>query len=163
MGGLMPLSVSILTRLRHQHETISEMIAEFSEEQLRRHNNIGKWSVFENVAHLAAYQPVFTTRILRMEKEEAPAFDRYVAEEDALFPAYLGKGLEELIRIIFTDRSALTGKLEGMDEAALGRTGLHPKYGLLTMRQWTEFFLLHEAHHLFTIFKLIGEGWKAHE
>ena len=35
--------------------------------------------------------------------------------------------------------------------------GHHPKYGALTLVEWTEFFLLHEAHHLFTLFKLLNE------
>jgi hypothetical protein len=36
----------------------------------------------------------------------------------------------------------------------LDRTGIHPKYGKLNIIDWTEFFLLHEAHHLFAIFQL---------
>ena len=151
----MPLSVSILSRLKYQHETISALIAGVSEDQLRQRNASGKWSVFENMAHLAAYQPVFIGRVGRIEKGEAPVFDRYVAEEDPLFPSYVDKGLEELIRVITRDRSDLIGKAEGFDDAALGRTGLHPKFGLLTLEQWMDFFLLHEAHHLFTMFRLL--------
>lgn len=36
------------------------------------------------------------------------------------------------------------------------RIGLHPVYGPMTLEGWTEFFLLHEAHHLFTILRLGG-------
>jgi hypothetical protein len=38
------------------------------------------------------------------------------------------------------------------DQLAL--KGTHPKYGTLMITEWTEFFLLHEAHHLFTLFRL---------
>lgn len=153
----MPLSASIATRLQYQHETLQPLISGLREEELRQRNISGKWSVFENMAHLAAYQPVFDDRIVRMEKEREPAFDRYVAEEDPLFPSYLEKRPGELIRIIATDRSAITTRLMGLGEEALRRTGLHPKFGLLTMEQWAEFFLLHEAHHLFTVFRLVQE------
>jgi len=145
------------TRLQYQHETIYTLIAGFTEEQLRQRSIPDKWSVFENIAHLAAYQPVFVNRIDRIKREQDPAFERYVAEEDPLFPACVDKRLEELFRILVTDRSTINRKLAGLDDAILRRTGLHPKFGLLTLEQWIEFFLLHEAHHLFTVFKGMQE------
>jgi hypothetical protein len=36
----------------------------------------------------------------------------------------------------------------------LDKTGHHPVFGEMNLIQWLNFFLLHEAHHLFTIFKL---------
>jgi hypothetical protein len=154
---MMPLSVSIITRLQHQHETISELIGGLTEEQLKQRVDPAKWSAFENIVHLSAYQPVFADRIDRIEKETNPSFDRYIAEKDPLFPVYLEKSLGELIRVIAVDRSAIAGKFGGMGAETLSRTGLHPKFGLLNMRQWADFFLLHEAHHLFTIFQLVQE------
>lgn len=151
----MSLSASTRTRLQYQHETIYTLITGSTEAQLRLRNIPDKWSVFENIVHLAAYQPVFINRIDRIKREEDPAFDRYVAEEDPLFPNYLDKGLEELIRIMALDRSTINRKLAGLDAAILLRTGQHPKFGLLTLEQWIEFFLLHEAHHLFTMFKSV--------
>jgi hypothetical protein len=151
----MSLSASTRARLQYQHETIYTLIAGFTEEQIRLRNIPDKWSVFENIAHLAAYQPVFINRIDRIKREQDPAFDRYAAQEDPLFPAYLDKPLEELIRIMIMDRSTINRKLAGLEDAILLRTGLHPKFGLLTLEQWIEFFLLHEAHHLFTMFKSV--------
>jgi hypothetical protein len=151
----MSLSASTRARLQYQHETIYTLIAGFTEEQIRLRNIPDKWSVFENIAHLAAYQPVFINRIDRIKREQDPAFDRYAAQEDPLFPAYLDKPLEELIRIMIMDRSTINRKLAGLEDAILLRTGLHPKFGLLTLELWIEFFLLHEAHHLFTMFKSV--------
>ncbi len=151
----MSLPASIRARLQYQHETVYTLIAGVTEEQLRQRAIPEKWSVFENIAHLAAYQPVFITRVDRIKREQDPAFDRYAAEEDPLFPAYLDKGLEELIRIMVADRSTINRKLAGLEGAILLRSGRHPKFGLLTLEQWVEFFLLHEAHHLFTMFKSV--------
>jgi hypothetical protein len=52
------------------------------------------------------------------------------------------------------DRKAIFQLVCSIPEEKLARTGIHKKYGRLTILQWTEFFLLHEAHHIFTIFKL---------
>ncbi|HXB91441.1 MAG TPA: DinB family protein [Puia sp.] len=153
----MPLSASVLARLQYQHQTIDELITGLSEEELRRRIYPDKWSAFENIAHLAAYQPVFFERLVRMQQDTAPAFERYVAENDPLFPGYVDRTLEQLLRDIRKERSRILSELEGMSEATLQRTGRHPKFGLFPLATWTEFFLLHEAHHLFTIFPLVQE------
>jgi len=157
----MPLSASILARLQYQHQTIHELIKGLPEETLRQRVNPEKWSAFENIAHLAAYQPVFIGRLERMKNEPSPEFERYIAEKDPFFPSYLEKPLSELLADIDKDRSVIFSGLTGMNEEMLGRTGLHPKYGLFTMGQWAEFFLLHESHHLYTLFVQIQEQRKA--
>src|SRR5579872_6567210 len=153
----MPLSASILTRLQHQHETIGELIGGLDEQALRRNVNPGKWSALDNIAHLACYQPVFLHRLERIRAENSPAFDRYVADSDPAFPAYQQSPPGELLAGLREQRSVICSKLQGMDETGLRRTGLHPRFGLLDVRQWSEFFLLHEAHHLYTLFSLVQE------
>jgi DinB superfamily len=153
----MPLSNSILTRLQFQHETVSELIAGITEQRLKQRLNPEKWSAFENIAHLAAYQPVFYLRLERIASENDPGFERYTADQDPSFTAYLEKTLSGLTGAIVQDRLAITAKLGEMSETVLQRTGIHPKFGRLTMSQWTEFFLLHEAHHLFTLFRLVQD------
>lgn len=153
----MPLSASILARLRHQHETIRELIGVMPEHQLRLRINPDKWSAFENIAHLACYQPVFLRRLQLMQEESHPFFQRYVADSDPEFPGYLERSLPRLLREIQTDRQTLITLLEGMNEATLDRTGEHARYGLFPVSKWVEFFLLHEAHHLYTIFMMVQE------
>ena len=150
----MPLSASILTRLQHQHEALPEMIGDLSETALRQRVDPDKWSAFEHIAHLAAYQPVFIRRLERLATEPAPAFERYVAENDPEFVVCLNTPLYTLLEFIPVRASQITVKLTLLNEASLLLTGHHPKYGELTVIQWTQFFLLHEAHHLFAIFML---------
>jgi hypothetical protein len=154
MERLMPLSASISTRLRHQHESLPEIIRGLTETALRQRINPEKWSAFEHIAHLAAYQPVFISRLEKIAATTAPSFERYVAEKDPQFPACLDQPLADLMDLISTQAAQINTILAHTNEPGLRRTGLHPKYGLLTVTQWTEFFLLHEAHHLFTIFML---------
>jgi hypothetical protein len=151
----MPLSASILARLQYQHQTIQELIQGLPEEVIRRRVNPDKWSAFENIAHLAAYQPVFIGRLERMRKEPSPEFERYVAEKDPLFPAYMDRSLSVLLADIEERRSLIFSELTGMNEEILRRTGLHPSYGLFTIGQWAEVFLLHEAHHQYIIFQQV--------
>ncbi|MBN9385746.1 MAG: DinB family protein [Chitinophagaceae bacterium] len=150
----MPLSDSILTRLRHQHEALPELIRDLTEEELKRRINPDKWSAFEQIAHLAAYQVMFIGRLERLTTETTPSFERYVAENDPAFPQYLHTSLQTLLQSIPAKAAEITARLTNLKEPDLLRTGRHPRYGNLTIPQWTQFFLLHEAHHLYAIFML---------
>jgi hypothetical protein len=141
--------------LQHQHHSIREVIGDRPDSILRRSVIPGKWSAHANVAHLAAYQPVFIDRLQRIASESTPAFGRYVAEEDPSFPGYLERPTASLLEQIDVDRSRIGTLLIGADVSFLNRMASHPRFGLLTVTDWTEFFLLHEAHHLYTIYALV--------
>ena len=151
----MPLSNSIFARLEYQHQTIAVLIKGFNEEQLKKRINPDKWSIFENIIHLCAYQPAFIKRIDLMTETDTPVFERYVAENDAHFNECMKLSLEEALSKINHERSLIISKLKNLDDNQLHRNGRHPKYGLFNISKWTEFFLLHEAHHLWVIMQLI--------
>lgn len=153
----MALSISALTRLQYQHTTLRELIAGLTEHDLKREARPGKWSAFDNIAHLASYQPMFLLRLERIEAEDSPAFERYVADNDPLFLDYSSRPLAELLSEMDARRAVIFAKLKGMGEDEPGRVGYHPRYGTLDVCQWADFFLLHEAHHLYTIFMLVQD------
>lgn len=148
------LSESILTRLQYQHKTINELIDNLSEEQLKTRVNPDKWSAFENIVHLAAYQPIFIKRIHLMLDENEPLFERYVADNDPVFLQYKKKSLTELLETISIDRIIILNLVKKLNEEQLNRTGRHKAYGLIKLARWFDVFLLHEAHHLWTIFQI---------
>lgn len=156
----MPLSASILSRLEYQYLSIRELIGDTPEDILRCRIHPDKWSAFENIAHLAAYQPMFLRRLQRMQEESDPEFSRYVAEQDPLFPPMLGKSLDQLLVDIDEKRTTLIIELTTMDDETLERFGIHPKYGRFPIKKWADFFLLHEAHHLYAIFMLVQDVHK---
>jgi hypothetical protein len=151
----MPLSASILSRLLHQHETLGELISRFSEQQLKLAPDPGKWSAFQNIVHLAAYQPTHIQRLTLILQADQPRFERYMAENDPVFYSCLKKSLPEVLDYTNYNRSLIIDFMTGLEEDKLKLKGIHPKYGSLDLIQWTEFFLLHEAHHLWTILQLI--------
>jgi DinB superfamily len=153
----MPLSRSVLSRLLYQHNSISELISDLTEIQLKERLNPEKWSAFENVVHLAAYQPTFITRLGMMESGNEPLFQRYIADNDPIFHDYLKKPLSALQSDIIEKRSFINDQLSGLSEAQLDLKGVHPVYGSITIARWADFFLLHEAHHLWTIFQLTSQ------
>lgn len=155
----MPSSVS--TRLQYQHKSLLDIIEGLSDEQVRRAIIPGKWSIFENIVHLETYQHTFISRVRQILENSNPHFDRYTAESDPLFHEHLGKPTREVMQSLITLRKEMSSGISSFTGQDLDKTGVHPVYGQMNLVQWLHFFLLHEAHHLFAIFKLSAELKKA--
>lgn len=159
----MQLSSAISTRLHYQHKVLVEVLDGLSDEQIRRQLNPGKWSIFENVVHLQAFQHKFIERVQQILKNEEPVFDRYTAEGDPLFLDNCHKSTREVMQDLLTTRKEMTAEIVSFKETDFDKRGTHIVYGKMNLHQWLNFFLLHEAHHLFTIFKLAAELKKVNQ
>jgi uncharacterized damage-inducible protein DinB len=153
----MEMSSSLSTRLQYQHKSLVDLIDGLSDEQIRRNILPGKWSIFENIVHLQTYQHVFMLRVRQILENNNPAFPRYTAEADPEFLDNCGKSTREIMGDMITIRKQTAAEITAFPPGDLAKTGTHPVFGQLTLLQWLNFFLLHEAHHLFTIFKLAAE------
>lgn len=150
----MELAFNLSTRLAYQHKSLIDIIEGLSDEQIRRQIISGKWSIFENIVHLQTYQHIFVKRIEQILENNNPSFSRYTAEAD---PAYLDnceKSFREIMHDLITVRKQLAATLNSLSSVQLKKTGTHPVFGVMTVSQWLNFFLLHEAHHLYTILNL---------
>lgn len=54
-------------------------------------------------------------------------------------------------------RLQLIHRLEKLSDDDILRTAVHPRFGEMNLIQWLEFFLLHEAHHLYVIMQRVRE------
>lgn len=115
----------------------------------------GKWSAHEQLAHLARYHQVFLQRIDRILAEQAPEFPRYRAEDDPEWPAWRDLPTQQLLVRISSMRAKLMARLRSLNEEGFERTGVHPKFGAMSLSLWLEFFLVHEAHHLYVVLQLV--------
>lgn len=153
----MQLPSNISTRLYYQHKSLMDIIEGLTDEEIRRHVITGKWSIFENIVHLQTYQHTFIDRVKQILEGQNPAFTRYTAEGDPLFHDNCTRSSREILQDLITTRKEINNGILSFPATDLVKTAVHPAYGKLTLLQWLNFFLLHEAHHLFTIFKLAGE------
>ena len=153
----MTLPSSITTRLQYQHKSLLDLIEGLTDEQVHEKIIPGKWSVFENMVHLQTYQHVFIYRVREMLTGSNPSFDRYTAETDPYFPINCSKPTWEIMQDLLSLRKEIAAEINNINEEELQKTGGHPVFGQMNLLQWLNFFLLHEANHLFTIFKLAAE------
>ena len=153
----MPLPSSITTRLQYQHKSLLDLIEGLSDDQVRQPVISGKWSLFENIVHLQTYQHIFIYRVKEILKGSNPVFDRYTADTDPYFPINCAKSTREIMQDLLSLRKDIAAQINNLDDENLRKEGTHPVFGTMSLQQWLNFFLLHEAHHLFTIFKLAAE------
>ncbi len=151
----MQIYQSLIDRLRNQHEAIAIMVEGLDERRLVAQPEPGKWSIHDNIAHLAKYQPVFLERINAILNLEEPTFSAYRAEYDPDFETWRKWDTPNLLGKLDADRREIFDMINGLGGEELSRVGVHKKRGRLSILDWTEFFVLHEAHHIYTIFRLI--------
>lgn len=153
----MQLPSSLATRLQYQHKTLVDLIDGLTEEDTRRQLVAGKWSIFENIVHLQTYQHAFISRVRNLLAGDNPVFERYTAESDPLFLDNCHRSFREIMQDFIDMRREIISLILSLTEADFMKTASHSVYGRQNLLQWLNFFLLHEAHHLYTIFKLSSE------
>lgn len=133
------------------------MLEGVSDESLKRDRGDGKWSIHENLAHLVRHHQVMLERINRILTNENPLLDRYKAETDAEWPSTVARSTEEIAGLLHSLRAELLRVVDRLSPAGLSRPGTHPLLGVMDLTEWIDFFLLHEAHHLYTVKLMAGQ------
>ena len=150
----MEIYTSIKDRLNSQHLAIKELIKNLDEEFINSRPEIGKWSIQENLVHIVSYHQVFLERMDTIIKSDNPYFERYRSEGDENFNSMKNLLSVELLGHLEEERKKVTGFIFKLNKSELQKPGTHQKFGVMNVVEWIEFFLLHEAHHIYTIFKL---------
>lgn len=140
----------LLQRLASQLDVLPAIVDGVRPDALARRRSPSQWSAHEHLAHLARYQEVFLmSRVRRILDEDGPYLGRYRAEEDEGWPACQRLSTGEVLDRLRRGRTDFTALAGSLDEAQWVRVGHHPLFGALALRRWVEFFLIHEAHHLY--------------
>jgi len=150
------LSESTLRRVAIQLDVLPMLLAGARPEQIEARPSPEKWSARENLAHLARHHSLFLERIARILAEETPDLGRYRAEEDPEWPEWRALPLEEILARLDAPRRRILEAALGLTTEQAARRGLHPVLGAMPLTRWFEFFLLHEAHHLYVVMLRLG-------
>jgi uncharacterized damage-inducible protein DinB len=154
----MSLSLSAASRLQTQLDCLAALLQDASADAITRRTRSGKWSVHENLAHLARQHAVFLERVRAIVSQDRPELKRYSAEDDPEWPVWAALPTSEVLVRLLALRTQLTLLVGGLDDAALARTAVHSALGEMPLTLWLEFFLLHEAHHLYVVMKRARGG-----
>jgi uncharacterized damage-inducible protein DinB len=157
-AGAPGLPEGLRARLAGQAAALATLADGASGEDLDARPVPTEWSARENLAHLARHQVVFLGRLTRLLAEDRPHLGRYRAEDDAEWPAWQALPVDEVLRRHRETRGRLQAWADGLRGDGAARVGVHPSFGPMSVAQWLEFFLLHEAHHLYVVMVRLGEA-----
>jgi hypothetical protein len=152
------IPASLLARLETQLEALGLILARATPAVLDARPGPEEWSARENLAHLARHHAVFLDRLRRLLAEDRPALGRYRAEDDREWVAWAALPQDEILHRLSALRAELVAVVRSLSPAESARTGLHPTFGEMDVAGWLGFFLLHEAHHLYTALVRVGEA-----
>ena len=152
----MSLTEATYSRLINQNLVIDHLIEGLSEEELNLELYPGKWSIHEQLAHLASYNHAFITRLNIITETFNAKFNPYLADTDPEFLLAVEMPNSYLIEYFNESRQMVRDLILSYNSSELVRVGIHAIYGKLSVAMWTEFFLLHEAHHIYSIFRMVN-------
>jgi hypothetical protein len=144
----------ICSRLRNHLDEIDDFVQGVEAPLLRERPDPARWSIHEHLMHLAETQDVFMERIAHMLTEERPRVEPFVPDEARTRGAYLGRNIEEGLRMLHRQREHLLALLSSLDDAQWKREGQHPEMRHYTVELCAEALMRHEEHHLYAIFEL---------
>lgn len=144
----------LANKLETQLQSLQQILAAINNKRTLLREEPNQWNIHEIVAHLVAYQQMYTDRVIQALEEEEPFFVKYDADSDSDYAYYKTSDLEHLLSQLISDRQKLTKLIGTLTDEQLNRIAMHKQYGSHNILQWTEFFLLHEAHHIYRIFQL---------
>ncbi len=151
------LSGRFASRLAAQFGAWATVAGDLDLPRLDRVPASGKWPARLHLAHIGRMHEVYRVRIDTILAEDVPALSPYRAEADADWPTWSALRAPEIFERARLLRSRMIDELRPLTDLDLARVGEHGKFGPLPLSQWLEFFLVHEAHHLYQIFQLVRE------
>ena len=143
-------------KFQFQHESLIHQVENLDEDFLMKEFD-NKWSILTNLAHLGRYQEIYEMRIHAILTGHIPQFSRYTAESDSQWPIWQALNSSQIISKFRIKRRLLWEEISLFTTAQKQLEGIHPKFGYMNIINWTEFFLLHESHHHYRIFRIIHE------
>ncbi|MGV8041739.1 MAG: DinB family protein [Thermoanaerobaculaceae bacterium] len=116
----------------------------------------GVWAPVEVLAHLADAELFHGTRVRLVLTSERPAFTPYDQTALAARAGYLAWPVEVALERFTVRRRDNLELLESCDASELGRVGLHPVRGEMTIADIVALLLAHDIDHLGQVRQRLG-------
>lgn len=138
-----------LEKLRAFHSRLVLALHGISEPDLKRPEREGKWSVADVIAHLSDLELVYAVRIrtiLAGAGGDAPL--PVLAQDHWVERVHRREPLSELLEQFSFHRRMNLTLAERLSEEELSRSGVHPDYGTITIRDAYGRIERHDEKHL---------------
>ena len=142
-------------------DLIERSVRGLSDEQLRRPEREGKWSVMQVVQHLADSDLVYGYRIRMILAHDTPDIEATDQDAWAIRLRYADAVLDDALRQLRLLREVNLRLIRSLSPAELDRFGMHSERGRESVRRIVELLAGHDLLHLRQIDRIkraIGAG-----
>ncbi len=141
---------------------LSTLLENLTEAWIRTNEGEDTWSPYDVVGHLihgekTDWIPRALIILGPLEDKTFEPFERFAQFENSK-----GKSLRELLTEFSQLRSENLQKLKSLniDEKALQRTGIHPEFGTVTLKQLLSAWVVHDLGHINQITRVMAKNYK---
>lgn len=142
--------------------TLHELLFSLSSKWVNENEGGETWSPYEVVAHMTYLEETnWITRInIIVENKNNGKFESI--DRVGFREMYKFKSLNELLKIFEQTRFENLKILEETlkDEKLLDKTGIHPDFGLVTLRQLISTWMVHDLSHIGQITRVLAKQYK---
>ena len=145
----------IVEGLRRSPGVLSGLVQAIPEIKLNLRRGEGFWTITEHVSHLAHVQPMLLERFQRFLKEDHPEFIPFLPtgdDDEPKTPPLLEINVALELFALYREKQLTL--LEGLDDAALRKTGTHPEYEFYSLPILARHVLMHDYWHMYRIEEL---------
>jgi uncharacterized damage-inducible protein DinB len=147
-----------IDQLRKDLHIVRGILANVTPEQATGLRDGGDgWTVTEVLCHLRDFDSIFLERAQITAERRGIMMPFTDANAMALERQYNAQPLQTVYEAWVGHRAAYLGYLEGLEEGAWSRTGLHPRRGPMTLAQQLAQIAWHDINHIEQIVKILGE------
>ena len=153
---LLPDDGRLLQHLRNGLRGAAGLVAGLPEGTLLHRYAPGKWTIKETLVHVVDDERIYACRAMCFARGETTALPGFEQDDYAAASGANARGLESILAEYAAVREATVTLFEGLDEAALTRTGV-ANGNRASVRALGWHIAGHELHHL----KLIRDRYLA--
>lgn len=151
-------SISILSKTP---KLIRDLLSNIPEEWALNNEGEGSWSPYDIIGHFIHGEKtdwIPRSRIILGEQEDKSfvPFDRFAQEEESK-----GKSLEKLLDEFENLRQENIESLKGfhLNEELLNKTGIHPEFGEVNLRQLLATWTIHDLVHINQMTRVMAKNY----
>jgi hypothetical protein len=137
----------MLERMRRLPDRIQRLIADESDDDLKRAGIGGSWGAVEHIAHLKDFDDVSLDRVERILQDDDPELDIFDTDVRAIERDYHAEDPRQSAEEFDTLRSMLVNRLESLSEDDWQRTARHPELGSISIESLIQRLDEHDAQH----------------
>lgn len=137
-------------------DSLARLLSDLSDEQIRRPEKPGKWSVGQVVQHLADSELVWAWRLRSVAAQDGAPLTGYDQDRWASELGYADAPLEEALEVIRVVRAANLRLLGSLTAGQRRRSGLHSERGPESIDHMVGLYAGHDLVHRRQIERILG-------